>query len=306
MTRDTPDASELITALEEEMRKSLAEINLNSATESNVTLSLVSNWFFDTEKLTRVIGNITTNTMFQPINQLRYAGHHILKSQLSEDPVAKKNNLIEAYKHCKRGYYDALDIFTHKLAEDYRELTLYVDKQTIEPITAQMKDLLRTITIARITTPDRITYYQTIHSVLCKGLNVLHALNEELRKAGFSRDLYTNKQELLQEIANLRISNTQLAFENRRLQNRAVDIVAAVSLAVAVLAALATAIGLTADAWLPSRLLHTFEATTAPQNGITDPAIGLQAPLQPAILEPEPDLPPNTQAANEQAESAPP
>jgi hypothetical protein len=60
--------------------------------------------FFETEKLIRTTANLSLEvTSQQGINQLRYAAHHILKSNKQEDT-------IEAYKHCKRAYYDTLDL----------------------------------------------------------------------------------------------------------------------------------------------------------------------------------------------------
>jgi hypothetical protein len=72
---------------------------------SMITLEDVKVWFFETEKLIRTTANLSLEvTSQQGINQLRYAAHHILKSNKQEDT-------IEAYKHCKRAYYDTLDLF---------------------------------------------------------------------------------------------------------------------------------------------------------------------------------------------------
>ncbi|WP_044408326.1 hypothetical protein [Thiomicrospira microaerophila] len=46
-------------------------------------------------------------------------GHHILKVQTDDD--CKQANLVEAYKHCIRAYYDAIDLYVYHLSETYRD-----------------------------------------------------------------------------------------------------------------------------------------------------------------------------------------
>jgi hypothetical protein len=78
---------------------------IHKDSDSEITLEDVKVWFFETEKLIRITANLSLEvTSQQGINQLRYAAHHILKSNKQEDT-------IEAYKHCKRAYYDTLDLF---------------------------------------------------------------------------------------------------------------------------------------------------------------------------------------------------
>jgi hypothetical protein len=50
----------------------------------------------------------------------RYAAHHILKSNKPED-------IIEAYKHCKRAYYDTLDLFILTLNDRFVTSLVYVE-----------------------------------------------------------------------------------------------------------------------------------------------------------------------------------
>ena len=75
------------------------------------------------------------------VNQLRYAGRHILESLITEDINTIKGNIHEAKDHCKRAIYDALEIgILHYLGkirifvEDYKDFPIstviptYVEK----------------------------------------------------------------------------------------------------------------------------------------------------------------------------------
>lgn len=112
-------SDDLISLLEKESQANLNELDQPSINENEINIENVKTWYFETEKLIRVLGNILPSSMAQPINQLRYAGHHILKAQT--DNTAKQSNLIEAYKHCKRAYYDAIDLYVYHTSEAYRD-----------------------------------------------------------------------------------------------------------------------------------------------------------------------------------------
>lgn len=77
--------SQLISLLENEAQADLSSLDLPSLNEAEIKLQHVRTWYFETEKLIRVLGNILPSSMAQPINQLRYAGHHILKAQIGDE-----------------------------------------------------------------------------------------------------------------------------------------------------------------------------------------------------------------------------
>jgi len=62
------------------MNSDIREIDIPSEKENEIDVTRVNEWYTETEKLIRVIGNQFTVPMSQAINQLRYAGHHILRS----------------------------------------------------------------------------------------------------------------------------------------------------------------------------------------------------------------------------------
>jgi hypothetical protein len=91
---------------------------------------------------------------------LRYAAHHILKSNKPED-------IIEAYKHCKRAYYDTLDLFILTLNDRFVTSLVYVkDLEKRANIAEKLKKILITIQTERFKTQARVDYYASFDSVL--------------------------------------------------------------------------------------------------------------------------------------------
>ena len=42
-----------------------------------------------------------------PLNELRYAGQHILRAETEANAEESKEDLFKAYRHCERALYDA-------------------------------------------------------------------------------------------------------------------------------------------------------------------------------------------------------
>jgi tRNA U55 pseudouridine synthase TruB len=113
--------------------------------------------FFETEKLIRKTANLSLEvTSQQAINQLRYAAHPILKSDKQED-------VIEAYKHCKRAYYDTLDLFILTLNDRFVTSLVYVkDSEKRKNIAEKLKKILIKIQTERFKVQTRVEYYDSI------------------------------------------------------------------------------------------------------------------------------------------------
>ena len=56
------------------------------------------------------------------INELRYAGSHIIKSLSCNDDIEKENQLESAIKHCKRAIYDSYEISILNLLESIKSI----------------------------------------------------------------------------------------------------------------------------------------------------------------------------------------
>ncbi|MEY8213015.1 MAG: hypothetical protein RPR97_00890 [Colwellia sp.] len=246
-------SSELIKLLEVEMLTDIRDINVSAKDEQKVDFLLVHEWYVETEKLIRVIGNLFTVPLSQSINQLRYAGHHILKTSIDKnDSDRQKQNLIEAYKHCKRAYYDALDFYAYKLSEDYRVLLPYLDTQSASKLERSLREHLQEIQTGRLESKERIEYYYKVQKTVIKGLEVIESLNEIQRETGVSRKLYIGKKTLLEENSSLEKRLSILEVENKTLTQKLEGKLYGLSLTIAFLLAIGTAIGLIADAFLTS------------------------------------------------------
>lgn len=82
--------SELLQCMEQEARLDLQAIDVPPELEAALHIGNVQQWYFETEKLIRVLANTLPSTMSQPINQLRYAGHHVLKATAEPDDAEAK------------------------------------------------------------------------------------------------------------------------------------------------------------------------------------------------------------------------
>lgn len=198
------DNKSLIKLLEAEMQKDISSINFDAADESSITIDDVLLWYTEAEKLIRVLANILGVPMIQSINQLRYAGHHILKAQCSKaTEMEKKQNLIESYKHCKRAVYDALDFYVYKLNDFYRVVLPALKQEKAVKAERNLKDHIKNINSCRSSAETRITYYTNIHNSLIKGLDLVEELNEFQRETGLSKDIFIEKKDLCFQISYL-------------------------------------------------------------------------------------------------------
>lgn len=193
---------DLIRLLEEEAVSDLSTLDLPSDQEDQINIEYVKDWYFETEKLIRVLANTLPSSMAQPINQLRYAGHHVLKAGVCEDEA--QSNLIEAYKHCKRAYYDAVDLYVYHMSETYRDKLAFLPADKSRDLAKKLREHLEGIQAARFDSPRRINYYSTIRKGLIDGLKMIQCVNEQLDSAGVTRAVLEDRGQLLRQNQELR------------------------------------------------------------------------------------------------------
>lgn len=174
----------LIDDLEKEM---LADISGISVPDEEVSLDTVKVWYIETEKLIRVLANLLPATMAQPINQLRYAGHHIIKiSTLTSDKevcVDDHSNIIEAYKHCKRAFYDSLDLYVYHLGDVFRtKLAVLPSSSDVSEVTTKIETHLKSHIEMRDKSENRIDYYEEVNKSLIEGLSLITEVDDLCRK----------------------------------------------------------------------------------------------------------------------------
>ena len=254
--------SGLISLFEKEMHHDIASIDVPPEEENNININNIKDWYFEAEKVIRVLGNILSVPMNQAINQLRYAGHHILKAQTNE--TSAKSNLIEAFKHCKRAVYDALDFYVYTLNEKYRVLMPYLDSQNAIKLERLLHEHIKHIHIARSETRSRIDYYKGIQDQLISGLKLVEEINEIQRETGVAKELYINKKSMIDENHQLKGHVNILQIKNDELEGKIASRFSLLSIIFALLLSLSVSVGLiVADAYIVKK--HEVTTITAPQ-----------------------------------------
>lgn len=240
----------LIELLEKEMHRYLLNIDIPVQQESTLDIKEVCKWYIEAEKLIRVLANILNAPMNQAINQLRYAGHHVLKAQCSDD--GKQQNLIESYKHCKRAVYDALDFYVYKLNEYYRVLLPLLNSQDAIKVERLLKDHIREINQCRTGNETRIEYYTGIQNKLVDGLRLIEQLNEIQRETGITEKLFQEKSQLCSEISvlnkHVKLLQDEIASREAKDESRSYKL----ALIITLILAAGTFFGLVSDTFLPS------------------------------------------------------
>lgn len=174
---------DIITLLEKEMQEDIKKIEVQN--DNNIDVEALYQWYLEAEKLIRVLSNVLAVPMTQAINQLRYAGHHAIKSQLQTGDT-RQQNLVESYKHCKRAVYDALDFYVYKLSEYYRATLPLISPSSGEQVETLLKNHIKDIYICRMKSDSRIEYYSGIQKTLIQGLNLIEKINTIFREEGIS------------------------------------------------------------------------------------------------------------------------
>lgn len=211
----------------------ISDIDITASEEAEITLENVKVWYFATENIARVVANTLQTLTVQTVNQLRYAGHHVLKYQTTTNENEKQANLIEAYKHCKRGYFDALDLFVYETNRTFQGRLLSLEKkEDIKKYTSKLAEVINDINSARLSSSSRIDYYQGVQNKIHEMQNIFAEINS----------LTQNQSK---EIYNLRLDNNHLknALEaaNADLKNNRTNIIVSLFAAAATaLIALAT------------------------------------------------------------------
>jgi hypothetical protein len=199
----------LIKFIENDALKYISNINITSDEENSIDFKHVHTWYLETEKLIRILANILPATMAQPINQLRYAGHHISKAACNADKKLIKSNLTEGYKHCKRAYYDSLDLYVYHMSDIFRSKVslLAQDNELDDKIIAHIESFTK----LRLESESRIDYYASVSKTLLEGLSLIAGINKKLKESGVTDKLLSNQSVLIE-------NEKILTEENRKLK----------------------------------------------------------------------------------------
>ncbi|MBR3222031.1 MAG: hypothetical protein IKF72_07315 [Kiritimatiellae bacterium] len=85
-----------------------------------------------------------------PLNELRYAGQHILRAEIEANAEESKEDLFKAYRHCERALYDAKEATILCLLEtvaSFREYDVTADE--FETVLPGWREILKRASLAR-------------------------------------------------------------------------------------------------------------------------------------------------------------
>ena len=126
------------------------------------------------------------------INQLRYAGYHVLAALVSEVPATKEEECRKAKSHCLRAIYDAYDNeinFTlskiNQFREDYKSIQILPTFPEYSQILVEARRAQSLLIKARKSNDARRGYYSDARDVarsLRAAVCAIEDIREELNK----------------------------------------------------------------------------------------------------------------------------
>ena len=137
-----------------------------------------------------------TELPFGAINELRYAGHHLLKglaAQEAGNAEKAEREYQDAEDHCNRAMYEASEAGIGYLVwlyrtfeEDYKDIPLTGVIPEYVRSRALIQEIVRKLSegrLNRVSSSDQASEYMEMFASLYKMVNVLEAARPELNKA---------------------------------------------------------------------------------------------------------------------------
>ena len=126
------------------------------------------------------------------VNELRYAGNHILRSLTTTDDKESADELNRAMRHCERAVYDAYDsaIYYHlsrfnKFREQYANMVISDVVPNYLELSKSMTQAKRLLAKAREDNSNRSDYYAQVRELYPQIVDIsdiLGAARDELNK----------------------------------------------------------------------------------------------------------------------------
>ena len=167
------------------------------------------------------------------VNELRYAGRHLLNGLVSDDPNDQSEQLQRSMRHCERAIYEAYDsaIFYHfaqydQFKDDYRRIVISDVIPDFVGIEITMKDARDFLEDARRNSDNREDYYRIAaekHADVSEASKTLAAAREELNK----KVRQHNEDVASSERSRLETAQAQAAAETGRKQTTIISIIVA-------------------------------------------------------------------------------
>ena len=269
MSIENLTSKNLINILETEMAADSILTENKQKNDKDITLTDVKEWYFEAEKILRVVSNITLNQAeHQVINQLRYAGHHIIKlSELSINDGSYHDNIVEAYKHCKRAYYDILDGYVLTLSDRFtNKINFIKDEDKRKELNKKINKLCISTVEPRFKFPSRQKYYSSIAENLIEGLRVLEEVNHLISEISVSE----NKTTLIKNNTILKNRINELESNLSNFERKQDSFISKLGIILAILLAISTAIAIPFQGYFTANKLNKHEINITHQQLTTD------------------------------------
>ena len=129
------------------------------------------------------------------VNELRYAGHHVLQSIVANEAkniAARDEQLVKAMKHCARALYDVYDsaVFYRlsqfsNFQQDYATVDVAESVPDYAEIVRRIQGALARLRNARLAQSDRSSFYTAVvecYPQLEQDVECLESARDELNK----------------------------------------------------------------------------------------------------------------------------
>lgn len=148
--------------------------------------------FTEAERILKIVEQLHNQGMVVPaINELRYAGFHILKALTATEQDGQNEQLGRAAKHCKRAYYDAVEVGIEDclatffvFQDDYKMILIQSIVPTYKDTLAIVDDVTEFIVSTK--KDERDEYYEELYekyTVLKESVKCLDRMRPELNKS---------------------------------------------------------------------------------------------------------------------------
>lgn len=155
----------------------------------------------EAEDAIHVLGIDENGVDVPAINELRYAGRHILNGLVAESDAEREDQFLRAKRHCQRALYDAYDgaiyyrlRWFQEFEHDYRLVSVSKVVPEFVPIKAKVTAAKKFLDDARTQHTARDSYYEEargVYDALKSDLALLDAARGELNKEieNYNRDI---------------------------------------------------------------------------------------------------------------------
>lgn len=176
----------------------------------------VRDLYFEAERALKKIEHLHHEGLVIPtVNELRYAGNHLLRAFQTQDSAEALQEFEKAKNHCKRAYYDAIELGTLAYLEKFEQFTSdyrLVSISSVIPNYAEILHLVNSVKkfIADTTKDERHLYYLDLekhYNPLTSALELLDASRQELNKA-----MTLRRRAILSSVAFLIVAVVTLFF----------------------------------------------------------------------------------------------